>query len=213
MWVVCMRRLSWRLSWLDHVSQEYMALLTKKDVARRQLATAIRLFFDECDSVSVYSLAANAWEVIDALCDQNSILSISRETREHIPSDRDLKRDYINSPYRNFFKHADRDPDAILPSFDESSVDSVIFLAVEDYLRLFKKSPVEFQVFQLWYLAINIEKLSSDTFKEILDSVESTFPNIRNLPRSERIAIGRILLDEALQDQIVLDDPRTEPHF
>ncbi len=43
--------------------------LTKIAAARRQLTTAIRLFFDSGDRVSVYSLASNAWEVIDVLCD------------------------------------------------------------------------------------------------------------------------------------------------
>ena len=44
--------------------------LTKIDVARRQLVTAIRLLFDGGDSVSIFSLAANAWEVIDVLCNK-----------------------------------------------------------------------------------------------------------------------------------------------
>jgi hypothetical protein len=36
--------------------------VTKIDAARRQLVTAIRLFFDGGDPVSVYSLASNAWK-------------------------------------------------------------------------------------------------------------------------------------------------------
>jgi hypothetical protein len=42
--------------------------LTKLEIARRQLATAIDLFFADRDLVSVYSLATNSWEVIDVLC-------------------------------------------------------------------------------------------------------------------------------------------------
>ncbi len=175
--------------------------------------TAIQLLFDSGDPVSIYSLAANAWEVIDALCDKASVDSISSQTREHLPEGKDLKRDYVNSPYRNFFKHADRDPDAVLPSFDESNVDSIIFLAVEDYLRLLKKSPVEFQVFQLWYLAANVEKVSTDSLHEILQSIESTFPNIRDLPRKERIVMGRRVLEDALKDNELVRDNRTEAAF
>jgi hypothetical protein len=115
--------------------------LTKVDVARRQLVTAIRLLFDEGDSVSIFSLAANAWEVIDVLCNKAGVLSFSNQTREHIQGGKDLKYDYINSPYRNFFKHADRDPEAISSPLKDSDVDSLIFLAVEDYLRLRKRSP------------------------------------------------------------------------
>lgn len=186
------------------------APLTKIDVARRQLVTAINLLFNGDDPVSVYSLATNAWEVIDVLCERQGIDSISAQTREHLSQGANLKLDYINSPYRNFFKHADRDPDGILQSFDESNVDSVIFLAVEDYLRLLKKSPVEFQVFQLWYLATNVEKVTSDALTEIVDSIESAFPCIRELPRRDRLAMGRKILEKARKDKELLEDSRTE---
>ena len=130
--------------------------LSKVDVARRQLITAICLFFANGDPVSVFTLAANAWEVIDALCNKRGVASVSNETRSHIPAADDLKRDYVNSPFRNFFKHADRDPDASINGFDKYNSDGIIFLGVEDYIRLNGKSPIEFQVFQIWYLAVNI---------------------------------------------------------
>ena len=88
--------------------------LAKQDVARSQLLAALNLFFDDGDPVSVYTLASNAWEIIDSLCVSNEIESISNETRGNISIDKDLKKDYINGPYRNFFKHADRDPEGIL---------------------------------------------------------------------------------------------------
>lgn len=83
--------------------------LSKIDVARRQLITAIRLLFDGEDSVSIFSLAANAWEIIDVLCKNADVSSLSNHARENIPTGKNLKYDYINSPYRNFFKHADND--------------------------------------------------------------------------------------------------------
>jgi len=188
-----------------------MAALTKNDVARRQLVTAIQLFFDGGDPISIYSLASNAWEVIDVLCAQAGVASISNETREHIPPGRDLKRDYVNSPYRNFFKHADNDPDAVLAGFDESNVDSILMLAVEDYLRLNKRSPVEFQVFQLWYLATHIDKVAKDALAKVLRDVEGAFPKIANLPRQEQVAMGSRVLSQSRNDKALLADPRTEP--
>jgi hypothetical protein len=187
--------------------------LTKIDVARRQLVTAIRLLFDGGDPVSIYSIAANAWEVIDVLCNKAGVESMSNQTRQHIQEGADLKFDYVNSPYRNFFKHAERDPDATLPSFDESNIDSVIFLGVEDYLRLVKKSPVEFQVFQLWYLATNVEKVSTDSLSEILLTIDSAFPSIRNLARKDQILMGRRVLKDALKDDDLVRDNRTEGAF
>jgi hypothetical protein len=106
--------------------------LTKVDAARRQLATAISLFFKGEDAVSVLSLAANAWEVIDALCTHGGVASMSAQARSYIAPGKDLKKDYINSPFRNFFKHADWDPDGVLQDFEDSAVDGILFLAVKD---------------------------------------------------------------------------------
>lgn len=186
------------------------AHLTKIDVARRQLSTAVCLLFDGGDVVSVYSLAANAWEVIDTLCVRAGVDGISGQTKEHLAPGKSLKFDYVNSPYRNFFKHADRGPDAVLEEIPDSEVDSLIFLAVEDYMRLMNKSPVEFQVFQLWYLALHVEKVADGSLGKIIDAVNSTFSNIRELPRASRISFAHSVLEGALNDQSLLADPRTE---
>jgi hypothetical protein len=185
--------------------------LTKIAAARRQLATAIRLQFDGGDLVSVFSLAANAWEVIDTLCVRAGVDSLSVQTREHLPPGKDLKSHYVNSPYRNFFKHADRDPEAVIEDLSESTVDSIVFLAVEDYIRLLKRSPIEFQVFQLWYLGLYRNKIATARLEEILESVESEFPGLTDLPRAEQIALGRKVLVEALKDKVLVEDASTEP--
>lgn len=77
--------------------------VTKLEIARRQLATAIDLFFADRDFVSVYSLAANSWGIIDVLCRKAGIESFSIQVRENVPIGKDLKINYVNNPYRNFF--------------------------------------------------------------------------------------------------------------
>lgn len=187
--------------------------LTKVDAARRQLATAIRLFFNSEDSVSVFSLAANAWEVVDSVCTHRRIASMSAQARTYVAPGKDLKKDYINSPFRNFFKHADRDPEAVLEQFEESALDGVLFLAVEDYIRLCGRSPVEFQVFQLWYLVCHPEKVANERLKEVLDPAAAMFPEIAKLSRYQQIASGQRALAHARTDQDVLNDPRTESAY
>lgn len=186
------------------------AALTKRVVAQRQLVAAIRLLYDGADLVAVYSLAANAWEIIDTLAARAGLDSISNQTREHIPLGKDLKFDYINSPYRNFFKHADRDPDASVPPLKDENVESIVFLAVEDYLRLFGMSPIEFQVYQLWYLAKNEEKLSADAMARVLDEIRAAFPNIRKLSRDGQLSMARSVLASAQSDEDLKKDSRTE---
>jgi hypothetical protein len=187
-----------------------MRQLGKTDIARRQLVTAIQLFFDDSDPVSVYTLATNAWEVIDVLCNSNDTDSISNQSRSHIPNGKDLKRDYINSPYRNFFKHADQDANDKLDGFDGQKCDNVIFLAAEDYMRFNKKSPFEFQVFQLWYLALFPEKVADNALAKILDSIEVHFPKLRELARVEQKRMGKEALLKARGDAGLRSDPRVE---
>lgn len=187
--------------------------LTKVDVARRQLVTAIELFFAGRDAVSVYSLATNAWEVIDVLCRKAGIDSFSIQARENVPEGKDLKYNYINSPYRNFFKHADSDSEKTLAPLPDSQVEGVLFLAVEDYIRLNGRSPVQLQVFQLWYLAKHPEKLDAAVAGEIMEGVARAFPGLPSLSRDARLALGAQVLAHAAGDNELANDPRTERAF
>ncbi|MDO8387106.1 MAG: hypothetical protein Q7T13_11995 [Polaromonas sp.] len=187
--------------------------LTKVAVARRQLATAIDLFFADRDSVSVYSLAANAWEVIDALCRKAELQSFSVQVRENVPKGEDLKRNYINSPHRNFFKHADNDSEQTLASLLDSQVEGVLFLAVEDYIRLNQRSPIQLQVFQVWYLAKYPGKLDPIVACRIVEGIDRTFPGLALLSRREQLALGARMLLQAAGDEGLCGDPRTESAF
>ena len=187
--------------------------LTKTTVARQQLATAIELFFAGRDAVSIYSLAANAWEVVDALCIKTGVNSMSIQARGYVPSGKDLKRNYINSPHRNFFKHADNDAEQILEPLKQSHVEGLLFLAVEDYIRLNRRSPIQMQVFQLWYLAKHPEKLDPVVAAELIDNVQQAFPSLATLPHLNQLSRGAQMLEKASIDESLLADSRTEPAF
>lgn len=187
-----------------------MLSVTKLDAARRQLVTAIRLFFKGGDPVSILTLAANAWEIIDTLCNRQGTDSFSNQTRENLPPGTDLMFDFINKPYRNFFKHADRDPDGVVV-VQRGVVAAIVFLAVEDYIRLNKRSPVEAQVFQLWYVAVFPEKLSNDAMNGVLEGAAHYFPGIASLPGPEQIAMGCRVLEAARQNLELATSPQTEP--
>ncbi len=187
--------------------------LEKLTVARRQLATAIELLFSGRDTVSVYSLATNSWEVIDVLCRLAGVESFSVQARENVPQGKDLKLNYVNSPYRNFFKHANSDPQGTLPPLPDSQVDGVVFMAVEDYIRLNQRSPTQFQVFQLWYIATNPSRLDPTVAAEVLVGADEMFPGIIRMSRVHQLAEGARMLQRAATDAGVLADPRTEPAF
>ena len=184
--------------------------LTKLDVARRQLAVAIRLFFDNRDSVSVYTLAANAWEIVDVLCRNRGVESFSEQIRENIPDGKSLKHDFINAPYRNFFKHADNDPDGIVEEFSDEKNDHVLFTAVEDLIRLEQLALFECQVFQIWYLAVYEEKIAAEELERVLPKIREALPDISQLSRLEQKRMGRELLHNYCDDEQLLADPRND---
>ena len=184
--------------------------LTKTDVARSQLVTAIRLFFDDRDMVSVYTLAANAWEIIDVLCKKQEVESLSKQTQENLSKHQSLKHDFINKPYRNFFKHADSDPEGTVEGFSDDKNDHLLILAVDDLMRLHQKSPFECQVFQLWYLAVYDEKIAGEELERIMPTIRSAFPDIDKLSRTEQKQMGREVMHECSQDEQLLADPRTD---
>jgi hypothetical protein len=188
-------------------------VLTKIEVAQRQLMTALRLFFADEDQVSIYTLASNAWEIIDALCNRRGTLSISNQSREHIAPEMDLLRDYINSPYRNYFKHADRDAENELPGLDDQRNDHLLFLAVEDYIRFNQRSPIEFQVYQLWYLAIYVEKVADDALERVMPGIDAIFSGIRERSRSDQKTMARNALAGAKENTSLREDPLTEEPF
>lgn len=188
-------------------------IVTKIDAAKRQLITAIRLFFDGGDGVSVYSLASNAWEVIDVLCTKAGVKSFSKQMRENLPAGHTLKH-YINEPCRNFFKHAGQDPNPDSSvELRETNVAGILFVAVEDYMRLRNGGPVEAQVFQAWFIAVCPEKINDydPIAQSVLESAELAFPGIAALPESDQIARGRQVLEDARQNADLAADPRTEP--
>jgi len=187
--------------------------LDKATVARRQLATGIRLQFDAGDPVSIFTLAANAWEIIDTLCRLEDVPSFSNDMREHVPESKELKRDYVNSPFRNFFKHADHDPEAVLTGFSEFDCDHMLYMGTEDYIRLKRRSPIEFQIFQLWYLALYPGKVKPARLANILETVDEAFPGIRALTRKQQLEMGVRVLNEARSDATLINDPRTEAAF
>jgi len=183
--------------------------LTKLDTAKRQLVTAIRLFLDDRDPVSIYSLASNAWEIIDELCRKRQVDNFSNLARSNLEPGKDLKVDYINNPFRNFFKHADKDHDKELDGFEDTHNDHLLYITVADLLKLLNKSPLECQVYQVWYIALYKEKFGGDD-NEIVITASNAFPSMDKLSRIEQKKIGREILSEVLNNPELVNDLKTD---
>lgn len=83
-------------------------LLTKFDVAERQLHQAIRMFFTNEDPVSIHTLAGAAGQVFSDIGKADGVKSIMRDNARIRPERYKEWLQVINAS-RNFFKHADKD--------------------------------------------------------------------------------------------------------
>lgn len=129
--------------------------ITKIDAARRQLDAAIELFFARGDAIAVATLAYNALEISSTLArrqDGRDWTLFEEVAREHNSTLRDV-RDIFHGP-RNFFKHADRDPDATIADFDEKDADHLLALTVLQFGEVAARS-VEMWSLLIWFYAVH----------------------------------------------------------
>lgn len=187
--------------------------LTKLEVARRQLGTALWLFLEDLDPVSIHTLSGAAGELAEQLARDvggSPFLDHVLRTNPAMTSQRyyGLARQYYNA-----FKHlmkkdgSNRDDDFLLTSFDDKQNDAVLFIAWSDLIAASGKSPIEVQVFQVWFYASYPDKLAR---REDADHFLSAFPGLAGLSRSQSKAAMRAQIALARNDLKVMRDPRTD---
>ena len=126
--------------------------VSKLDAARRQLRTALRLFLQESDSVSIHTLAAASHEILRTLIKAKGGGSLIRDSDFIKPEYQKEYEKHINRP-RNFFKHADRDPNEVLEFPSGGNVFDLYDCVVMDYkLNGNKFSSRECQLFMSWFM-------------------------------------------------------------
>jgi hypothetical protein len=184
--------------------------ITKFEAARRQLVTSIRLFFEDADSISVYTLAHAAWEVLDSLCKHQG----KDRFREMMADANNLTEDEIRriaAHGKNFFKHADRKPEDVLENFDDSLNDHVLISATMDFGTLASTKPMEVQLYPIWYFAAHPEKIVLPDFKDIQELGAEMFPGLAGFDRLHQKRAGHQALVEALGDNELMSHPFTDP--
>ncbi|MGD0276953.1 MAG: hypothetical protein ABSB79_13030 [Syntrophales bacterium] len=123
--------------------------ITKLDAARRQLETAIRLYFNDADPVSIHTLAGAAHNILSDLNNKYGgnpmIVSDFMVKDEHKVEIRKL----INEA-KNHFKHANKDPEVSI-DFRPEVNDYVLFDSCEKYIELTSEKILYFIIFRGWF--------------------------------------------------------------
>lgn len=186
----------------------------KEDLARRQLGTALSLFIEDRDPVSVHILACAGCEIAEHLTQKAGAKPFSTHILATFPS---VNVKAIRNQYWNAFKHAttqrgiERDDRELLSRFSDVVNDHMLFLGWYDYMLATLATrvlPVEAQVFQVWYFALNSERLKPEVDQTSFNIV---FPNLCMQSRPEQKARLREVIARYRDDQELLNNPATDP--
>jgi hypothetical protein len=142
--------------------------ITRIEAAQRQLVTAIELFFEGRDAISVHTLAAAAHGILRDLLKLRSGASIIKDNPLVRP-DRQKEFIAILNTAQNFFKHADRDPGKAIefrPDFTQFLLIDAIFM----YEGLTGRKLQEGTVFATW-MAVKYPNTISNADLELAELV------------------------------------------
>jgi hypothetical protein len=194
--------------------------ITKIDVAEAHLVTAVRAHFRGEHPASVYLLAASAREILTTIGEKTGRRTMLAGVAE--ATGRPLRQVVqIANEFAGFFKHADRNPTAVLETFTEQHTDLVLYIACHDFHRVAKGQPVELQVFEAWHFATAFERVSAAPLRmqPHVRRCIKLFPGIRGVSRAEQQRIGLEQLEKArnnpalqmeIQREVVLPIGRAE---
>jgi hypothetical protein len=190
----------------------------KIESARRQLGTALALYLDNRDPVSVHCLAGGGCELIEFYAKKAGFKPFTSHILETRPAAQPaldipkLKR--IQRQYWTAFKHAthqhsgkERDDDELLTRFSDEQNDAPLFIGWYDYGGTTNTMPVEAQVHQIWYIALHPDKLDPKHPKE---PYEEFFPDLPTKSRAEQKQILNNAIERARVDKDVMSDSRTD---
>jgi hypothetical protein len=184
---------------------DQLAIVTKLDAAHRQLTTAIRMYFDDDDLVSIHTLTCAAREIYEKHCAAHGVERMFEQIEAANP-ERTTKELWaiLNGP-RNFLKHPEVSMDltAALELDDEMNA-AMLWVACHDCAMLCKEEqPPEVQAYAIWFLATRFPRESpednpyAERADQILRGVDQAYPGLRRAPPDEQKRIGRTMVSAA----------------
>ena len=130
--------------------------VTKLEAAGRQLETAILLYFQNGDPVSIHTLCCAAYGVIHALnkkrndpMDLNDMMLKDFDRYLSSKAEKKLFRESFNAA-QNFFKHGNSDVNSTI-TLDTRFTEVRMYEAVLKYGRLVGQSPATMAIYMVWF--------------------------------------------------------------
>jgi len=186
--------------------------MQKTEVARRELGTALALFIENCDPVSVHMLACAGCEIAEHLTRKAGKLPFAVLIAKTYPEFDSKRIKTLQNQYWNSFKHAtnrgkERNDQVLLESFTDAENDQVLFVGWRDYSHATGALPIETQVFTVWYFALYSHKLEPD---DLLRSFQTIFPDLNTKSRADQKRALRKVIAIYREDNELMNNPATE---
>lgn len=189
--------------------------VTKKEAATVQLETAIKLFFENRDLISAYTLCSAANGILEGIYKKERSTIMARQygdsgdaTKFRFSWNEEweirLKPEHIKEGFRllnaaqNFFKHAESDHDATHEFKDWEETGIKIFGAVTNYNLVFGEISPAMNIFFTVYIILHPNFLTEDNplFEHIVGNPLCKNA-IERFSQSEIAAIGYSNLEKA----------------
>jgi hypothetical protein len=165
-------------------------IISKLDAARRQLRTAITLWFAEGDPVSIHTLVHAAYEIIEIVSKQRNpgrrdLLFDSLLVKDEY---RKEWRDFIRRP-GNFFKHASKDGNDVI-EFRPVSSELFILFAIFGVKLCGERINDEEDAYMHWLCFHKPHLLTEDGRKRFVDGVPvDHLQELRSVPKKEFLEV------------------------
>jgi len=145
-------------------------------------------------------LASAAREILTTLGDKTGIQTVLHDiaaAKENSLAETVRKA----HEFANFFKHANRDPAAIL-DFPEDQLETVLFIACHDFGRIAGGMPVQAQVYEAYYWAQVFPRIQNapHRYRQTILNCAQKFQGVRTASREDKRRIGLEVLEQALAD-------------
>jgi hypothetical protein len=125
--------------------------ISKLDAATSQLETALHLYFNEADPVSIHTLAAAAHQILQDLGSCQNSPMLLEQGMLPLPKELTAKIRALMREPQNFFKHADRNPTATV-DFAPGLTEFILFDAVAKFRDLAGEPPLMLAAYELWFV-------------------------------------------------------------
>jgi len=187
--------------------------MDKLEVARCPLGTALALFLQDLDPVSVHSLASAACELLEHLASKVGKKPFNYYMLSSFPgsSPADLRR--VQHEFWNAFKYPlrpdqkrERKDGPLLASVSDADNDHRLFVGWYDYANATQRLPTEASLFLIWYQCLYPKEVGIHLPSGM---IEEFFPNLPSYDRAaQKQALRRTI--EVHRALVHIDDPFVE---